>query len=117
MESLIDRIKELMNANGIKSLAQLEKECGLVSHTVNKWNTNTPSIDKVEKVARYFDVSLDYLLGVTDIKKPAEHYTQQELDLLDFILSDPELLDYAVRLQSRRTHQPSPLPATNETKK
>lgn len=117
MDVLLNRIRDLMDSAGVKSIAQLEVLCDLKPQTIGKWKTSTPSIDKVAKVARYFDVSLDYLLGVTDIKKPAEHYTQQELDLLDFILSDPELLDYAVRLQSRRTHQPSPLPATNETKK
>lgn len=117
METLTDRIKAECASKGIKNLTQLEQMCELSPKSIRRWDTNTPSIDKVAKVALCLDVSLDYLLGVSDIKKPAEHYTQQELDLLDFILSDPELLDYAVRLQSRRTHQPSPLPATNETKK
>lgn len=116
MDIILDRIQELMGAEGVKSLTQLEKACDLTPRTIHKWRTNTPSIDKVVKVARYFDVSVDYLVGLTDIKKPAENFTRQELDLLDFIRNDPELRAFALHLQSQRTLAPSQHQSTNETK-
>ena len=49
------------------------KEIGLPSSSATNWKQGrTPRLDKVEKVAEYFGVSTDYLLGYTDEKeKPA----------------------------------------------
>lgn len=49
------------------------KEIGLPSSSVTNWKQGrTPRLDKVEKIAEYFGVSADYLLGYTDEKeKPA----------------------------------------------
>ena len=45
------------------SLATLEKETGLGKGTIYRWNDVLPSIDKVIRVADYFNVSLDAFLG------------------------------------------------------
>lgn len=68
MESLLFcRIKELCSQRGI-SISKLESELGLSSSSIRKWgNTSSPSVDKIAKVANYFNVSVDYLLGRTDI--------------------------------------------------
>lgn len=62
---MIERIQNLCNSRGM-TLTSLERELGLGKSTIRKWDTNAPSIDKVEKVANYFHVSLDYLMGRVD---------------------------------------------------
>lgn len=58
--SLVTRIKELCDGNGI-TIDTLCNELGFGTKTIYKWDKNSPSIDKLQKVAEYFQVSLDYL--------------------------------------------------------
>ena len=66
---------------------QLGKILGVPKATVANWETgrNYPNQAVLEKIADYFDVSLDYLMGRTDIKKPAP-------DNFQFAFSDYEKL-------------------------
>lgn len=65
---LYQRIKELCSEKGI-SVNKLEIDLGVGLSSIQKWKSiSSPSVDKVIKVATYFDVSVDYLLGRTDIK-------------------------------------------------
>lgn len=69
--TLYDRIKMLCERNSV-TLSQLEDACGLGNGTISKWKSRTtPSIDKVVKIAAYFNVSVDFLSGRTDIESPA----------------------------------------------
>ncbi|WP_254518368.1 helix-turn-helix domain-containing protein, partial [Salmonella enterica] len=50
---------------------------------IRKWENQTPGIDKIQKVADYFNVSVDYLLGRTeqkikDITKDEEGFTEKD---------------------------------------
>lgn len=69
MESILyQRIKELCAERGI-SINKLESELGFGFSSIQKWkNTSSPSMDKILKIATYFNVSVDYLLGRTDVK-------------------------------------------------
>lgn len=60
--SLTEKIRELCEKKGI-SFFRLEKELHLGNGTIRAWDQNRPSIDKVEAVADYFGVSVDYLMG------------------------------------------------------
>lgn len=62
--SLVTRIKQLC-ANQHLSLHRLEMTIGLSKSSISKWDVNAPSIEKVLRVAQYFNVSVDYLLGRT----------------------------------------------------
>ena len=62
------KIKELCHKKSI-SFNRLEKECGLTRQIIEKWQTSEPSALKLAKVADYFDVSVDYLLGRTENPK------------------------------------------------
>lgn len=68
MESILyHRIKELCLQKGI-TISKLESDLGFGNSSVKKWGmVSSPSVDKIVKVASYFDVSVDYLLGRTDI--------------------------------------------------
>lgn len=58
-------IKELSKLKKI-SIRQLEMQFGYSNGYLAKWATNTPNSDELIKLADYFDVSVDYLLGRTD---------------------------------------------------
>lgn len=60
--TLLDRIKKLCNDRGITVL-KLENDLEFGENTVYQWKKRTPSVERVQKVADYFDVSTDYLLG------------------------------------------------------
>ena len=57
---------------------QVSKATGISQPTLSAWKkgTYTPKQDKLQKVADYFGVSLDYLLGRTDEKKTVPGGTQ-----------------------------------------
>lgn len=73
MEStLYERIRQLCEEKGI-SIAKLESDCGFANSTIKKWkSTSTPGVDKIKVIARYFGVTVDYILGLTDIPTPAD---------------------------------------------
>lgn len=70
-----DRLKELRKNKSI-SQEELGNICGVAKNTVSYWekNINQPSIEIITKLADYFDVTTDYLLGfnqndIDNIKK------------------------------------------------
>jgi len=80
MNMLYVRIKDLCSSRNI-TVAELERELGFSNSTIRKWGKDTsPSIDKIIKISDYFGVSVDYILGFTDIKKPInEVITDQDI--------------------------------------
>lgn len=65
--NIYQRVKELSNEKKV-SIRELEKRLKFSNGTINKWDKKAPS-DKLEKVANYFNVSTDYLLGRTNNRK------------------------------------------------
>ncbi|HEW9889838.1 TPA: helix-turn-helix transcriptional regulator [Streptococcus pneumoniae] len=63
--TILDRIRSLANDRKV-TLAELERNLNFSNGSLRKWETSTPSGDKIEKIADYFNVSTDYLLGRTD---------------------------------------------------
>lgn len=61
MISMVERIQDLCSSKDT-TLIGLEREIGLGRGTIRNWDKNSPSVDKVQKVADYFNVSTDYLL-------------------------------------------------------
>ena len=77
------KIKRLCVSHKI-TVPQLEENLGW-SRCIYRWDTNTPSVDKVKAVADYFDVTVDYLLE--------DGYEPYEVGLFDKNLR--ELIDIA----------------------
>lgn len=65
--SILERIQELCKENGINP-SKLEIELGFGKGTLYKWDKSSPNTDKLSKVADYFGVSVDYLLGKIDFR-------------------------------------------------
>lgn len=59
---LAKKIK-LLCAERNLSFADLEQACGLGSRTIYKWDKSSPSVDKIQRVASFFGVSIDSLLS------------------------------------------------------
>lgn len=60
-----ERLTRLIKENNL-TFAQLERELGLSNGSMARWEKSSPSVEKVQKVADYFHISVDYLLGRTD---------------------------------------------------
>lgn len=62
-----DRLKELRLDKGLSQM-QLAKELNLSQSAVAKWELGKtePTATAIIAVANYFNVSIDYLLGVED---------------------------------------------------
>ena len=67
MEKFFERLKELRIERGITQ-AQLAQETGLTISAISKWEqgSRVPSAQVIITLAKYYGVSSDYLLGITD---------------------------------------------------
>lgn len=81
------RLKVLRNMNN-KTQEDLAKYLGVSRPTIAGYETKgkQPSFETLFKIAEYFDVSIDYLLGKTDIKEPIDDVIEKkELDVFNQI--------------------------------
>lgn len=80
MTETTKRIIALQKENGLND-HQLETGVGLPVSSVQAWTKgkkrkngeiaeSSPGVDSIAKLARYFNVSADYLLGLTDERRP-----------------------------------------------
>lgn len=83
MFSTFDKIKELCQKQGI-SLNQLEEKLNFSTNYLYSMKKGNPKADNLQKIADYFNVSIDYLLGRTDNPKIAtDGDASAPLDLRD----------------------------------
>lgn len=68
-------LQELKDESG-KSMNQIERELGFPRNTLSSFKKQNPSVNRLEAIAKYFDVSTDYLLGNTT----AKDYDSKRLD-------------------------------------
>lgn len=79
---IYQKIQLLCKRNGI-SIAKLESDLGFSSSSIKKWCNSSPTADKIKKVAIYFEVSTDYLLGISEIESPISELFIDE-DIISF---------------------------------
>ena len=97
------RIKQLRQEKGLKQ-DELAKEFGIAQQTISNYEKGIrePDIATLKKLADFFDVSLDFLLGKTDIKTPIETLALSrtdgyENDLPDEAIKEIELFKEFIR--------------------
>lgn len=88
---IVSRIRSLAENQSL-NLAELERRLDFSQGSIRKWNTSTPGVDKLEKLAEYFDVSTDYLLG-------RESYEQMKMDQARRDFSDEGATEYFYAIQ------------------
>ena len=91
-----EKIQELTNERGI-SVRELEKRLGYSNGYFSKWKRVSPNSDGLTKVADYFGVSIDYLLGREEKTSLAEKHgvfafdgepvTDEEVEFLKSVLA------------------------------
>lgn len=80
-EDIYTRVKRLCDERGI-TIKQMERDAGIGINSVGKWKRGvSPSIESAIRVAQFFHISLDYLMGLSDIRESADH-----------LLEDPDLM-------------------------
>ena len=67
---MLDRIKDLCKQSNI-SIAELERNLGFGNGSIRKWDTSSPSISNVLKVADYFDVTIQCIVDEKPLSKEA----------------------------------------------
>lgn len=73
--TVFERIKKLADGQGI-SVSKVATDLGFSENLFYQWKRASPKSDRLEKVADYFDVSVDYLLGRTD----DPHFTPSHIE-------------------------------------
>lgn len=75
---LLAKIQALCVTNKT-NITKLERACGLANATIRRWETASPSVDNLVKVADHFGVSLDFLLGrgTYSLSAAAQQYAKQ----------------------------------------
>lgn len=74
MSEMYKRIEELCKKRGV-NITQMCKEAGVARAPLTELKMGRTAIlsaRNADKIASYFDVSVGYLLGKEDIKKPAD---------------------------------------------
>lgn len=63
---MFEKIKSLCSKNGI-SITQLEKNLSLGKGTICNWKNGNPGVDKLQKVAEFFGVNIQYLIDTENM--------------------------------------------------
>ncbi|MEE0752131.1 helix-turn-helix domain-containing protein [Frisingicoccus sp.] len=58
---MFSKIEELCRKKGI-TITELERELGFGRGTILKWKNSSPSVNKLRDVAKYFRVTVDFLI-------------------------------------------------------
>lgn len=74
---IYERIKEVCEEKGF-SINRLEKELSFPRSSISKYNTSSPSIDKVQKIAEHLDVTVDYLMSRESKTDETPYYINDE---------------------------------------
>ena len=114
---MLDRIKQLCKENNT-TITALNETFGWSPNAIGRWDKNKPSIDKVLLVADYFGVSVDYLLGRTEIKETASNggLPEDVTNIIRLMRSDPRLKAFVLQqIQTYRTLLADPAIKTTET--
>ncbi|RBT59658.1 helix-turn-helix domain-containing protein [Enterococcus hirae] len=82
-------IKDLAKEKGI-SIRQLEINFGYSNGYIGSWKRQTPNSNELSRIADYFDVSVDYLLGRTEKKR---YYDLTEKEKKDIAIQAERLLE------------------------
>lgn len=82
--TLFDRTQKLIKDRGI-TVKQLERDCDLANATIRRWQTQTPNVESVRRVAERLNVSLDYLVTGIAPNRSDEGYSQMENDVITML--------------------------------
>lgn len=89
--TVFERIESLRKSQKI-SQGKLEKELGFSNGSISKWKTSMPTLERLQKIADYFGVTIDYL--TTGEETNANSYRNGDItDQIDKIMLELESED------------------------
>jgi transcriptional regulator with XRE-family HTH domain len=92
---VISKIRQLREKMGI-SQTEAAKRLGIVRTTYSNYEAGNrePDVDTIKKMAEFFEVSVDYLLGRTDDpKRVLKEQARQLIDMIDLELTNDEIIE------------------------
>ena len=81
-----ERIEKLRKEAGL-SQGKLEKELGFSNGSISKWKNSTPTYERLQKVANYFNVSVEYLAS-SELPESAPTLTPRDEKDIEKILNN-----------------------------
>ena len=75
--TVYERIESLRKERKI-SQGNLEKELGFSNGSISKWKTSMPKPERLQKIADYFGVSVDYLMTGKEKEGGERYYLNEE---------------------------------------
>lgn len=88
---LYENVKSIAKSRGY-SINQLEKELGFARSYISKFQKITPSMDKVQKIADFLDVSVDRLINGEKNDNTVGYYLNEETaKLAQEMFEDPDM--------------------------
>ena len=84
MSDFAQRLRDLRKENNI-SQKKLSNYLNFGYTAIANYESgrNQPSLDTVKKIAQYFGVTVDYLIGASDYPRSAKDITEKEAELLE----------------------------------
>lgn len=71
--TIYERIESLRKSKGL-SQGKLEKQLGFSNGSISKWKNSTPKVERLQKLADFFGVSVEYLMtGKEDEQKEKDN--------------------------------------------
>ena len=88
-----DRLQDLIADSG-KDIKTLAAEIGISSGALSKYQNDKSEagITALYKIARYFGVTTDYLVGISDNKTPGNYHIGKRLGLTDEAIKELEAI-------------------------
>lgn len=105
MAKFCDRFKALRLEKGLTQ-DEIAKRFGLTKTAISAYerDINEPRFEMLDTIADFFDVSIDYLSGSSDVRRPYPRIAPEEEDRLgaDLISVDIDLEEYDLIKAYRR---------------
>lgn len=122
-----DRFRELCDKKGV-SPKRAATEMGLSNSLTTAWKKRglTPSTETLGKIAEYFEVTVDYLLGLEKEKAPGQMterekrisemvslFSEMSPDVQEMLLKQAEMMLAGQKVQRRRQGTNDEAPSAN----
>lgn len=79
--NLFENVKYLANKQGM-TIPEFSEKMGMQRTAMYKWKTSSPSIETIDKIAKYFDVSIEFLINSNHVPEWATDNDMVDIELL-----------------------------------
>lgn len=73
-----ERLENAIREKG-ETIKSTERNCGIANATIKKWQTQSPRLENVEKIAKYLNISIDWLVFGTEDKNKTIDSEEEKL--------------------------------------